>query len=139
MPETDPSPVVRTPIKYKPIIEVLVEVLHERERQHDKWGEQNCPSINPEYLGFSDGAARNLRIPSANNAKRQTDTRFGMGVGSWADIALEEFCESIEAAATGTRAQLREELVQTAAVIVSWIEYLDRDRRPTSVVEESAA
>lgn len=74
---------------------VLIDVLRERVRQDEKWGEQN-----------------------------HDDYR-------WLAVATEEVGEAAQAmlhdefggAHAGT---LRDELVQTAAVIVAWIECIDR-------------
>lgn len=108
------------------MVAVLHDVAAERMRQDDKWGEQNPPSIDPLAMGDGVFAAQLYGIPRAVAAKTITDWRFKQKIGSWADIALEEFCESIEAAAEQSAAELRVELIQTAAVIVAWVEYLDR-------------
>lgn len=80
-------------------LSVLVEVLHERGRQKEKWGEQNnsdfeWTSILSEEVGEA--------------AKEVNDLNFT----SVADPAAEE--------------RLRAELVQVAAVAVAWVECIDR-------------
>lgn len=42
---------------------------------------------------------------------------------TWTDIALEEFCEAVEAPDDEQR---RKELVQLAAVVFAWIEDIDK-------------
>lgn len=109
--------IVRTPTTQP----VLNEVLAERIRQDEKWGEQNWPSFNeriapahrPLYYGIIEEGA----------AKWRTEHRFKERAGSYADIFIEEVAESIEAE---TEELLREELVQVAAVAVAWIEAIDR-------------
>lgn len=77
---------------------MLVEVRRERTRQHDKWGEQNHDD------------------------------------GWWTAILAEEVGEAAQAAlqahfpddGSKTLDDLREELIQVAAVAVAWIEAIDR-------------
>lgn len=80
---------------------VLQEVLAERVRQDEKWGEQNghdfeWVSIMTEEVGEAAQAANEANFKSSK-------TR-------------------------GDYAHLREELVQVAAVAVAWIEAIDRRR-----------
>lgn len=101
------------------IASVLADIAAERGQQIEKWGIQSLPSIPgvdavnvTEYLG----------IPSEADAKEVCQTAHAEGSLSWADVALEEFCEAVQAPPSKRRA----ELVQLAAVVVAWIEDLDR-------------
>lgn len=100
---------------------VLNEVLAERVRQDEKWGEQNWPSF-VSGLGTY-GRSAHYGVRREENAKRFCEGRFRQGVGTYADIFVEEVAEAIGAE---TEDHLREELVQVAAVAVAWIEAIDR-------------
>lgn len=111
--------------------EVLAEVHDERQRQEDKWGEQNHPSIADELLDHMADAqevAAHYKIPTAAEAKAACQKRADRGLCTYADILIEEVAEAVEAAITtdDTEAALRAELVQVAAVAVAWIEKIDR-------------
>ena len=92
---------------------IFAEIDAERARQDAKWGEQNHPSRSNELHG----------IMSADSARSMCDARFADGRGAWADIAVEELAEAIDAPDEVAR---RAELVQLAAVVVAWIECIDR-------------
>ena len=94
--------------------DVLAEVGCERVRQDRKWGEQNHP----------DGTGPT--IPSLNareHAIRECDYAAKKGTLSWRHILEEEYREAL---AESDPAKLRIELVQVAAVAVSWVEAIDR-------------
>jgi hypothetical protein len=110
---------------------VLNDVLMERSRQDEKWGEQNHPDLCPVLMGREGGAspqcfAEDLEIPTRSRAQFLCQQRFARKQGTWASIAVEELCEAVESAARQTQPELRKELVQLAAVCVAWIEALDR-------------
>ena len=88
-------------------------VLDEAERQHVKWGEQNHP----------DGTGGTTAMHVAEDAKAACARNFAAGEGTWSDILMEEVCEAV---AEEDPERLRVELVQVAAVAVSWIEAIDR-------------
>ncbi|OHU48130.1 hypothetical protein [Mycobacteroides chelonae] len=126
--------------------EVLQLVAAERQRQQDKWGEQNHPGIDtddvllfheaaPRLPGIITPAAFTLHIaarhgvPTANDARDVLQRFAAAGKATWARILLEEFAEAIEAAAlvaiNESRVEhLRTELIQVAAVAVQWAEKL---------------
>lgn len=116
----------------------LEEVRLERLRQDAKWGEQNHPDLSPETKRYvmalgsmkqaPDVAAEDMGVPSANTARQRVENLARRGTLGYADIALEEFCEAIEAAAQDDVGELRKELIQTAAVLVAWVECIDRRR-----------
>jgi hypothetical protein len=105
---------------------VLDEVRAERDRQDSKWGIQDHPSIRPNLAGaLPDTVCRIYGLPPDDEAKVICDTRFRRGDGAYADIAVEELAEAVAAAVTSD-AECRAELVQVAAVVVAWIEAIDR-------------
>lgn len=111
---------------------VLREVYDERERQHVKWGAQNCPSVPPVRFDPSVACAA-LDLPSEERAKRNCKESFREGRGTWGHILVEEVSEAVEACARAAVGDpdvgiddARNELVQVAATAVAWIEYLDR-------------
>lgn len=106
--------------------DVLAEVAEERERQEQKWGQQNHP----------DGTGPRLLLPGIPTAfglvqadmleawaKARTDHAFRVGFGTYEQILTEEWAEAITAA---DPVKLRTELVQVAAVAVAWCEKIDR-------------
>ncbi|RIT64099.1 hypothetical protein D2E95_01900 [Mycobacteroides abscessus] len=120
---------------------VLQLVAAERQRQQDKWGEQNHPNIvsSGTYADAIRGeSARFYGIPTAAEAKARTDERARRGEVTWMDILIEELAEAAEAAdiyqmnrevfrledADSLRRAVVEELVQVAAVAVQWAEKL---------------
>lgn len=81
--------------------DVLAEVRAERERQDGKWGQQNHePFLWLAILGEEFGESQ----------KAALDARIGAQTGK------------------ATLEDLREELIQTAAVAVAFVECLDRNR-----------
>lgn len=89
----------------------LGEVAVERVRQDQRWGAQNHP----------DGTGRGgERLANARELCREAAE---YGWLTWRHILEEEVSEAL--AETGP-AQLRDELVQVAAVAVAWVEAIDR-------------
>lgn len=95
---------------------VLLDVLAERHRQHERFGEQALP----------DGTGDQHRRQRAVDAQRLADLATSHGFLSWR-LVLEE--EVAEALAESDPVALRAELVQVAAVAVQWCEAIDRRRR----------
>lgn len=92
---------------------VSAEVLAERGRQDDKWGEQSHPdNTSVEDYG-----------PIADKMRDDCEWAFAHGAGSWTAILLEEVGEAL---AEEDPEKLRTELLQVAAVCVAWVEDIDR-------------
>lgn len=91
---------------------VLLAVARERERQNAKWGEQNHPN------GTSESFA-----PEALVRQRACERAFANDYGTWFHILDEEVWEAY---AESDPEKLRAELIQVAAVVVAWIEAIDR-------------
>ena len=90
-------------------------MLIERIRQDSKWGVQHWP----------DGTATHVTdARSAREAKLKTDLHMQAGIVTWRDILHEEVREAF---AEKEWAEIRQELIQSAAVICAWIE--DGDSR----------
>jgi hypothetical protein len=92
---------------------VLEEVAEEQVRQVDKFGVQNHP----------DGTGQPHAAHKPYRARRDCENAFKEGRGTWRHILIEEVAE---AEAEKDPVRLREELIQVAAVAVSWIEAIDR-------------
>lgn len=110
------------------IPDILAEVAEERARQDAKWGEQNHPNVCP-ILAVAAGPERfaeEYEIPTADRAKFICDSAFKAGRPAWAPVAVEELAEAVEQFALGNVKEGRAELVQAAAVLVAWIECIDR-------------
>jgi hypothetical protein len=89
------------------------EVIDERVAQDAKWGIQN----------HANGTGNRFFTWLMNWAKRRCDR--GNPV-KWEKILTEEVCESY---AESDPVRLREELIQSAAVIVNWVGAIDRKAR----------
>ncbi|WP_344144326.1 hypothetical protein, partial [Polymorphospora rubra] len=99
---------------------VLAEIAAERARQDAKWGEQNHPDgTGPNIVWAFTGPAAYV----AETARAECDRLHAEGHGTWRDILTEEVAEAY---ATDSPAALRAELVQVAAVVVAWVEAIDR-------------
>lgn len=101
--------------------DVLLQVADERDHQDAMRGVQSHPSIFSPPDGR--GAAEIYHLPCGEQVKADNVTMALRGVLTWADIAIEELVEAVEAMDEAGR---REELVQLAAVVVAWIECIDR-------------
>ncbi|HVV11625.1 hypothetical protein [Amycolatopsis sp.] len=97
-------------------MKVVREVLLERLRQDEKFGEQN----------HRDGTGLWGDEDAADAARAACDENFRYGNGTWRDVLAEEFNEAL---AESDPDKLRAELIQVAAVAVAWAEAIDR-RRP---------
>ena len=106
---------------YASSVSVFGGIRAERSYQDEKWGEQDHPSID----GGTDGTgkAEIYGLPTEWDIKQSLAPLAKRGALTWADIAIEELVEAIEAKDESMR---RGELVQLAAVVVAWIENIDR-------------
>lgn len=107
------------------------EVHTEIHRAWVKFGPQyEVPDVD-QVLMTREGGCTDLRmaqeyeVPTSSRAKFLTDIAFSRGQGTWAHILVEEVAEAIEAATTGSQADLRAELVQVAAVAMRWVDTID--------------
>jgi hypothetical protein len=102
----------------------LCRIAGERQLQDKKWGEQNHPDHDPTLSDREpQRLAEEYEIPTAARAKFICQEAFRKGQGSWATILIEEVGEAIGA---GTPEDLKQELVQVAAVCVAWIQCIER-------------
>lgn len=93
---------------------VVMDVLDERDRQDKQWGEQN----HPDGTGPTDRNVNARLVAQAKNSKAVAKNTL-----TWELILIEEVYEAF---AETDPVRLREELVQVAAVAISWIEAIDR-------------
>ncbi|WP_245679237.1 nucleoside triphosphate pyrophosphohydrolase [Actinomadura hibisca] len=92
--------------------EVLADVAAERAAQDRLWGVQEFPDgSGPAYSDH------------AEEAKRDCAVAWREGELTWRHILTEEFYEAL---AEDDPVRLRNELIQTAAVAVKWVQSLDR-------------
>lgn len=96
-------------------LQVLLEVLAERGRQHEKWGQQDHIDGTGSY-----GGLLTLRLAEAQQARAACKAA---NPDTWHLILREEVAEAFSET---DPAALRAELVQVAAVAVQWIETIDR-------------
>lgn len=91
------------------LLQILVEVKQERDRQDAKWGVQHHPdgTGTPEFKAMAD------------QAREMCNKAFKEGKGTWKHILTEEF---MEAMAESDPEKLITELEQTMAVGAAWIE-----------------
>jgi hypothetical protein len=110
------------------------EVCAEVAAQEEKWGlNQTHPDVDQVLMNREGGAtarrmAEHYEIPTASRAKFSCNLADRRGELTWADIAVEELAEVIEAATQKGASETRYELVQLEAVCRSW--RMDMDRRP---------
>src|SRR4051794_4147319 len=97
------------PVRADETADALMDVARERFRQIAKWGAQTWPD------GTGCVSYRNAR----DAAQRHTDDQAAAGRVTWTDILLEEVYEAL---AETHPDKLREELIQVAAVALSWVE-----------------
>lgn len=103
---------------------VTSDVVRERWAQIDRWGNQSHDDI-PEY---SDPESfRRFHQGAAEGYRQQFQRAEAVPSGpSWHIILMEELHEALaEAGPGGNPKALRQELVQTAAVALAWVEDLD--------------
>lgn len=117
------------PVPLTPTKRVLQEVNDERNIQDLKWGPQDHPSVDPILLNRKGSCspqrmAQEYELPTEERAKFMCQEAFRKKEGTFAHVAVEELCEVI--ACLGDEEAMRQELVQTAAVCVAWIEAIDR-------------
>lgn len=93
--------------------DVLSEVEDEMAAQETKWGEQNHP----------DGTGDDGYVHACATAKLTCQIAAAAGGLTWVDILTEEV---MEAFAETDPERIREELIQVAAVAVTWAEAIDR-------------
>ncbi len=114
--------------------DVISEVMRERQRQDAKWGEQNHPDfvqVHDLQTGENKGPIpipqrfNYYGIPTEDDAKNDCEDSFKRGKGNWGHILIEEISESF---GTTDEAKLEEELIQSAAVIVAWVQCIRRRR-----------
>lgn len=75
---------------------VLGEIRAERFRQDAKWGaDREIDSVDS--IVPIDERATFYEIQTEQAAKEACDSAFAQGVGTWADILVEELCEAIAA------------------------------------------
>lgn len=91
------------------------EVLAEVDRQYEQWGEQN----HPDGTNLTEDGWRASRMKAINDAFVASNTL------TWRDILLEEVYEVF---AEEDPVKIREELIQVAAVALSWANAIDRRR-----------
>lgn len=98
-------------------------VQDERDRQDQKWGAQHWP----------DGTGRIHDEALALSAQYVCDVHTRAGTVTWRDILWEEIHEAF---AETEWSKLREELVQSMAVIAAWIEDGDNRASDKSTVDK---
>ena len=102
---------------------VLEEVSKERERQDQKWGEQNHPDGTRDDRRLLGDVSLPTWGTICYRARNMTDQLNKEGRATYLEIMLEEV---VEAFSESHPASLRAELIQVAAVAVQWIEAIDR-------------
>lgn len=101
---------------------IIEEILKEKERQVSIWGEQNHLSVYENYK--ESDCEDKYGIVIEENAKFLCEDAVNKKELTWAHIAVEELSEVINAKNEKDR---REEIIQLCAVLVSWIESLERN------------
>ena len=101
---------------------IIEEILKEKQRQISLWGVQNHNIVDNNYY------LNNIRIryglPTEEQAKYSCNQHTENKTLTWGDIIVEELAEALNAK---TPEEMKEELIQCGAVIVSMIESLERN------------
>jgi hypothetical protein len=105
------------------VTDIYDEIREERKRQHDKWGQQDLPDIDPYCLNPSSVIMLESDLKWCRKRYRKAEES---GTLTFDTIENEERAEARLEAARGNTAALRAELVQRAAVIVQWLAAIDR-------------
>lgn len=95
------------------IRDTLNQVLAERLRQNERFGEQN----HPDGTGLTEDKLK------AKVARQMCDVMTARNLLAWRDILLEEVYEAL---AESDEDRLYEELIQVAAVAAAWAEAIQR-------------
>lgn len=112
------------PDKVSARIDVINDVLAERDKQDAKWGEQNHPNgTGPNKLPMPYNSGSWNAAFAAEQLTLCTNSAAQSGYVTWLHILREEV---FEAFAEEDPAKLRAELIQVAAVAVQWAEAIDR-------------
>ena len=109
----------------RPVEKIFEEILAERQRQDEKWGEQNHPMRG---VSFDKQYGERVQFPPDSALRKTLEAykeRNGSDKKGWFDILIEEICEAF--LETNPKRQ-REEMIQVAAVAVAIIESLDNWR-----------
>lgn len=112
---------------------VCQDTVDEVYRQRILWGQQDRPNIiEDDRYGddvFNYSQLEEYKELSETYKKINDDRQSNSpdAPGAWADILLEEIYEAL--AECDNPIELRKELVQSVAVIVSWIKNLDRNAK----------
>ena len=105
-----------------PTVKVLLEVEREREMQFAKYGANE---------DLEDGTGRAWLLPLSQKSPAEIEERFRVdydkhearhGRPTWMHMVREEVAEAFQET---TAERLREELLQVAALCVSWVEKID--------------
>lgn len=103
----------------------LYEVNCEMAAQVKAWGVQNHKAyVYPDIFDKVENTPHHI---TTDCAKMVCNVRMSEGGVSWQDILNEEFMEARDEAIVGNPVALREELIQVAAVAMSWVQSLDRE------------
>lgn len=103
---------------------ILQQVGQERARQDAKWGEQSHPDVSPAETGQADWIL--AEEAEADAARAVNEDNIETGNTNWKDILDEEIHEAYVEAHKGDQLALRNELIQSAAVALAWVEDIDR-------------
>jgi hypothetical protein len=114
--------------------QIINDILQEYENQILKWGLQNHPSVDNILMSRKGGCSpdrmcEEYEIPTETRARLMCELASQRNQVTWSHIAVEELAEVISCRNDTER---REELVQLAAVIYSWIDKIDRNS-PTGI------
>jgi hypothetical protein len=115
-----------TPIRPDLTDKILGQIWVERVRQDDKWGLQSHPMFTL-LDGLTAEEAREAYALAATKMKKVNDENDQPG---WDTILAEEIAEAYEQAGVDVD-KVRQELVESAAVIVCIIEQIDREKEVT--------
>ena len=105
---------------------IVTEILQERIKQEAKWGQQNYPILDQLLINRTPKRmCDEYEIPSEDRARQLLNINEKRGSLTYMHILIEEISEV--ASCGRNMGNIREELIQSAAVLVAMIESLDRN------------
>lgn len=110
-----------------PRVKLLAEILAERDRQDEKWGQQNHPLLfHPTSReAYQKMAEAWRRVNAERIGKRNAEGAPPDRNAAWDGVLLEEVCELF---GSSTLLESREELIQVIAVGFAMLEQMEENR-----------
>jgi hypothetical protein len=112
----------------KNIKHIINDIIIEKQKQLDKWGEQNHPILDSILIERdSIRMCEEYHLPSEIVAKQNVDINAKRNTLTYMHILVEEVAEA--ASCKDNIENLRNELIQIATVAISMVESLEKNKK----------